>query len=48
LRSFIEAHAPGAFLVVNRGIGRAEDVRGTAVPWVLPQELAPRLADMVP
>lgn len=47
-RSFIEAYAPGAFLVVNRGIAGAEDVRGTAVRWVLPQELAPRLADLVP
>ena len=44
-RSFVDAYAPTAFLVVNRGIEARQDLGRTAVRWIRPHQLASSLAD---
>ena len=46
-RSFVDAYAPTAFLVVNRGIEAGQDLGRTAVRWIRPHQLASSLADLL-
>ena len=46
-RSFVEAYAPKALLVVNRGVDTTSDLGSTHVRWVRPPDLATALAEVL-
>jgi uncharacterized protein len=46
-RSFVEAYAPMAFLVVNRGVQGEQDLRGTGPRWIPPQDVAAAIGALV-
>ncbi len=46
-RSFVDAYAPKALLVVNRGVDTTSDLGSTHVRWVRPPDLATALAEVL-